>query len=147
MKYFIFFLLFSLGMMAQTKSAEPAFTDGEWLRYKMSYSGFLRAGTAELQLKEADLNGKKVYHAIGKGWTSGMIKWFFKVDDDYQSYFSKDSVYPLLFKRKIFEGGYRKHVNTTFKHDSKKALVQDFIKKKDTLIGFNNVQDMLSSFY
>ena len=147
MKYFIFFLLFSLGMMAQTKSAEPAFTDGEWLRYKMSYSGFLRAGTAELQLKEADLNGKKVYHAIGKGWTSGMIKWFFKVDDNYQSYFSKDSVYPLLFKRKIFEGGYRKHVNTTFKHDSKKALVQDFLKKKDTLIGFNNVQDMLSSFY
>lgn len=147
MKYFIFFLLFSLGMMAQTKSAEPAFTDGEWLRYKMSYSGFLRAGTAELQLKEADLNGKKVYHAIGKGWTSGMIKWFFEVDDNYQSYFSKDSVYPLLFKRKIFEGGYRKHVNTTFKHDSKKALVQDFLKKKDTLIGFNNVQDMLSSFY
>ncbi|MGC6285680.1 MAG: DUF3108 domain-containing protein [Polaribacter sp.] len=147
MNYFIFFLLFSLGMMAQTKSAEPAFTDGEWLRYKMSYSGFLRAGTAELQLKEADLNGKKVYHAIGKGWTSGMIKWFFKVDDNYQSYFSKDSVYPLLFKRKIFEGGYRKHVNTTFKHDSKKALVQDFLKKKDTLIGFNNVQDMLSSFY
>jgi hypothetical protein len=69
------------------------------------------------------------------------------VDDNYQSYFSKDSVYPLLFKRKIFEGGYRKHVNTTFKHDSKKALVQDFLKKKDTLIGFNNVQDMLSSFY
>ena len=147
MKYFIFFLLFSLGMMAQTKSAETAFTDGDWLRYKMSYSGFLRAGTEELQLKEADLNGKKVYHAIGKGWTSGMIKWFFKVDDNYQSYFNKDSVYPLLFKRKIFEGGYRKHVNTTFKHDSKKALVQDFLKKKDTLIGFNNVQDMLSSFY
>ena len=41
----------------------------------------------------------------------------------------------------------KKHVNTTFKYDSNKALVQDFLKKKDTLIGFENVQDMLSSFY
>ena len=95
-------------MTAQTKSTEPAFTDGEWLRYKMSYSGFLRAGTAELQLKETEINGKKVYHAIGKGWTTGMIKWFFKVDDNYQSYFSKDPISPLLFKRKINEGGYQK---------------------------------------
>ena len=147
MKYFIFFFLVSFGTIAQTKTTEPAFTEGEWLRYKMSYSGFLRAGTAELQLKEANLNGRKVYHAIGKGWTTGMIKWFFKVDDNYQSYFDKDSVYPLLFKRKIFEGGYRKHVNTTFKYDSNKALVQDFLKKKDTVIGFTSVQDMLSSFY
>ena len=43
-------------MTAQTKSTEPAFTDGEWLRYKMSYSGFLRAGTAELQLKETEIS-------------------------------------------------------------------------------------------
>lgn len=147
MKNFLFLFLISFSLIGQTKSAKPAFVGGEWLRYKMSYSGFLRAGTAELEVKEEEFKGKKVYHAIGKGWTTGMIKWFFKVDDHYESYFNKDSIYPLLFKRKIFEGGYQKHVNTTFKHQDKKALVQDFINRKDTLIAFKNVQDMLSSFY
>ncbi len=147
MKKVIFFLFLSLSSLAQTKSEKPAFMAGEWLRYKMSYSGFLRAGTAELSVEETEIEGKKVYHTVGKGWTTGMIKWFFKVEDNYQSYFDKDSVFPYLFKRKINEGGYKKHVNTTFNHDTSKALVQDFLKQKDTLIDFKAVQDMLSSFY
>ncbi|MAD97682.1 MAG: ATP-dependent exonuclease [Flavobacteriaceae bacterium] len=147
MKKAIFFLFLSLSALAQTKSEKQAFTSGEWLRYKMSYSGFLRAGTAELSVEETEIDGKKVFHTTGKGWTTGMIKWFFKVEDDYQSYFDKDSVFPYLFKRKINEGGYKKHVHTTFNHDTNKALVQDFLKQKDTLIDFKAVQDMLSSFY
>jgi len=126
---------------------DSVFKDGEWLRYKMSYSGFLRAGTAVLKLEEKEYQGKKVFHSVGTGWTSGMIKWFFKVDDTYESYFDKELVQPYFFKRKIDEGGYKKNRNTTFNYETKKALVQDFIKQKDTSISFNNVQDMLSSFY
>ena len=40
-----------------------------------------------------------------------------------------------------------KNRNTTFNYQTKKATVQDFIKKRDTSITFSNVQDMLSSFY
>ena len=138
-------LFLSLNAFSQEK--EVVFKGGEWLRYKMSYSGFLRAGTAILQLEEKELNGKKVFHSTGTGWTSGMIKWFFKVDDTYESYFDKETLKPYLFKRKIDEGGYKKNRNTSFNHETKKALVQDFIKQKDTSITFANVQDMLSSFY
>lgn len=142
-------LFFTLFLLTATYSQEKstAFKSGEWLRYKMSYSGFLRAGTAILEVKEEQLNGKKVFHTTGSGWTSGMIKWFFKVDDVYESYFDQKEIKPYLFKRKIDEGGYKKNRNTTFNYETNKALVQDFINQKDSSITFSNVQDMLSSFY
>lgn len=143
------FLLFALFFLTAINSQEniTPYKSGEWLRYKMSYSGFLRAGTATLELTEKEYNGKTVFYTKGKGWTSGMIKWFFEVDDLYESYFDKDKVKPYLFKRKIDEGGYKKHRITSFNYDSKKAYVQDFTEQKDTSVAFTNVQDMLSSFY
>ncbi|WP_299014456.1 DUF3108 domain-containing protein [uncultured Polaribacter sp.] len=140
-----FGLLFLTSIYSQKKI--QTFKDGEELRYKMSYSGFLRAGTAVLKVEETVLNGKNVFHSKGLGWTTGMIKWFFKVEDNYQSYFDKTMVKPYLFKRKIDEGGYKKHVNTTFNYDNNTAYVQDFLKQKDTTLPVLNVQDMLSAFY
>ena len=142
----LFFVVFFLTTaFSQEKSA--VFKSGEWLRYKMSYSGFLRAGTAILEVDEKDYNGKKVFQAKGTGWTSGPVKWFFEVDDKYESYFDKDSIKPYLFKRKINEGGYKKHRITAFNYISNEAYVQDFTKQKDTSVSFTNVQDMMSSFY
>jgi len=96
---FIFAVFFLTTTFSQEK--EVAFKGGESLRYKMSYSGFLRAGTAVLEIEEKDFKGKKVFYTKGTGWTTGMIKWFFEVDDTYESYFDKDSIKPFLFKRKI----------------------------------------------
>ncbi|WP_397444916.1 DUF3108 domain-containing protein [Polaribacter sp. R77954] len=142
----LFFTLFYF-LLSQAQEKKIAFKSGESLRYKMSYSGFLRAGTAVLEVEEKYLNGKKVFYTKGTGWTSGMIKWFFEVDDLYESYFDKDSIKPYLFKRKINEGGYKKHRITSFNYNSNKAYVQDFTNQKDTSVAFTNVQDMLSSFY
>ncbi len=142
-------LLFVLFLSTRTFCQEKpvAFKSGEWLRYKMSYSGFLRAGSAILEVEEKEFNGKKVFHTKGTGWTSGMIKWFFEVDDKYESFFDKDSVKPYLFKRKIDEGGYKKHRITSFNYDYNTAYIQDFTLQKDTTVAFSKVQDMLSSFY
>ena len=146
-KYILLFFTFFFLTTINGQEKPVAFKSGEWLRYKMSYSGFLRAGTAVLEVKEKELNGKKVFHTKGSGWTSGMIKWFFQVDDKYESYFDKDTVKPYLFKRKIDEGGYKKHRITSFNHVSNRAYTQDFTLQKDTSVAFFNVQDMLSSFY
>ena len=146
-KYILFFFALFLVTTGFSQEKTQAFKSGEWLRYKMSYSGWMRAGSAILEVTESELNGKKVFHSKGTGWTSGMIKWFFKVDDVYESYFDKKETKPYLFKRKIDEGGYKKNRSTTFNYQNKKALVQDFINQKDTAITFSNVQDMLSSFY
>ena len=138
----LFFLTATVGQQKPT-----VFKSGEWLRYKMSYSGFLRAGTAILELSEKDFNGKKVFYTKGTGWTSGAVKWFFKVEDRYESYFDKDTIKPYIFKRKINEGGYKKHRITSFNYKSNKAYVQDFTLQKDTSVVFSRVQDMLSAFY
>jgi hypothetical protein len=141
----LFAFVLTFESFSQEKTA--AFKDGEWLRYKMSYSGFLRSGTAILEVEETVLNGNKVFYTKGSGWTSGLIKWFFKVEDVYESYFDKDTIKPYVFKRKIDEGGYKKHRITNFDYNANKAYVQDFLKQKDTTIPFSNVQDILSSFY
>ena len=145
-KYLSIFLFLSV-LTAQGQEQKPPFKSGEWLQYKMSYSGFIRAGTAILELEEKEFQGKKVFHTKGTGWTSGMIKWFFEVDDYYESYFDKENIKPYVFKRKIYEGGYKKHTITSFNHHLKKAYVQDFTLQRDTSVAFNKAQDMLSSFY
>ncbi len=140
-----FTILFSITISSQEKT--QVFKEGEWLRFKMSYSGFLKAGNATLTVDKDTLNGKEVFHVTGKGWTTGIIKWFFKVKDDYQSYIDIETGKPYLFKRKINEGGYKKHRDTRFNYISNTALIQDFKNQTDTVVPIGNVQDMLSSFY
>ena len=141
----LFTILFNISISSQEKN--QVFKEGEWLRFKMSYSGFLKAGNATLSVEKDTLNGKEVFHVTGKGWTTGIIKWFFKVKDDYQSYFDVETGKPYLFKRKINEGGYKKHRDTRFNYTNNTAHVQDFKNQTDTIISIGNVQDMMSSFY
>ena len=127
---------------------ESAFQEGEWFKFKMSYSGFLKAGNATLEVKETSLNNKEVYHVVGKGWTTGMIKWFFRVKDRYESYFDKYTIKPYKFIRNIDEGGHTKDLEIDFDQDNNKALVFD--KKNKTKKTFStplNVQDMVSTYY
>ena len=142
---FIFALLMTTLIFGQEK--KQVFKTGEWLRYKMSYSGFLKAGNAVLRVEETELNGKNVYHAIGEGKTTGMIKWFFKVDDTYESYFDKETTKPYLFKRDINEGGYTIKRNTTFDQLNNKAIVEDLKNNTKKEYPAINVLDMISSFY
>src|SRR5690606_19606573 len=90
MKKIIFTILLGIFTVNTYAQKQSAFQEGEWLKFKMSYSGFLKAGNATLEVKESKFEGKPVYHVVGKGWTTGAIKWFFKVEDRYESYFDKD---------------------------------------------------------
>ena len=103
MKKHLTIFLFLSFLTAQGQEQKPAFKSGEWLRYKMSYSGFLRAGTAVLEVEEKEYQGKKVFHTKGTGWTSGMIKWFFEVEDYYESYFDKENRKQAIETSKVLE--------------------------------------------
>ena len=61
----LFFIAFTSFGQEISSEKNTVFKNGEWLRYKMSYSGWMRAGTAILKLEEKELNGKKVLHATG----------------------------------------------------------------------------------
>ncbi|GAA4268583.1 DUF3108 domain-containing protein [Hyunsoonleella aestuarii] len=141
-------LTFSQESSVLKANNESAFGVGEWFKFKMSYSGFLKAGNATLTVKDSRINNKEVYHVVGKGWTTGMIKWFFKVKDRYESYFDKQTITPYRFIRNIDEGGHTKNLEIDFDQKANKAYVND--KKHKTKSVFDtkpNIQDMVSTFY
>ncbi len=125
----------------------PAFDTGEWFKFRIHY-GLVTAGYATLELKEATRNNKKVHHAIGKGYTTGMSRFFFKVDDNYESYFDKTSGKPYQYTRKIDEGGYTKDQEGFFNQDKNTILVKDYKKKTEkTFTTPDEIQDIVSTFY
>ncbi|RZK61519.1 MAG: DUF3108 domain-containing protein [Pedobacter sp.] len=127
--------------------SQSAFGVGEFFKFRIHY-GIVNAGYATLEVKDATRNNKKVYHVVGKGYTTGMTKFFFKVEDDYQSYFDKTSGQPYQFVRKINEGGYIKNQEGFFNQTNNTVLVKDYKNKKQkTFSVTENVQDIVSTFY
>jgi len=126
---------------------EDAFGTGEFFKFRIHY-GIVNAGYATLEIKDATVNNKKVHHAIGKGYTTGMSKFFFKVEDLYESYFDKETGSPYRFVRKIDEGGYTKNQEGFFNQNENRVLVKDYKRKTEkTIVVTENVQDIISAFY
>jgi len=138
---FVLFICFS-------SFSQNAFDNGERIKFRLSYSSFLTAGYATLEVKSDFLKNKDVFHIVGKGKTTGMISWFFKVKDRYETFMYKDNLLPYRFIRDIDEGGYRKDKEIYFDHEANKALVIN--KKKNKQKTYNTkegVQDLLSALY
>jgi hypothetical protein len=148
MKKIILIILTFVSFNAMVAQEESAFQTGEWFRFKMSYSGFWKAGNATLTVKDSEVEGKPVYHVIGKGWTTGAIKWFFKVEDRYESYFDKTKLLPYKFVRNIDEGGHTKDIEIIFDQENNKAYINNKKHNKKSVVVTNpNIQDMVSTFY
>jgi len=141
------FLIIALLMLNVTAQKTEAFQAGEWLRFRIHY-GVLNASYATLNLSSKEINGTPVYHAVGTGKTTGFARWFFKVDDTYESYFGKEDGKPYRFIRKINEGGYTKDIEINFDYNKSSALLEDKKNKKDYDIPINDkVQDLVSASY
>jgi hypothetical protein len=133
-----------VGFKPQNKSV---FDVGEQFVFSINYE-FLSAGYATLEVKEATINNKNVFHLIGKGYTTGVSKLFFKVEDNYESYIDKETRNPYQFVRKINEGGYTKNQEGFFNQTENKILVKDYKHNTENTFSISqNTQDILSSFY
>ncbi len=148
MKQILVFLIIILGLAVPNAQSESSFQSGEWLKFKLNYSGWVKAGNATLEVKQSTFKNRAVCHVIGKGWTTGAIKWFFKVNDRYESYFDKASGRPYKFIRNINEGGHVKNRVIEFDYEKKTALVNDLRHKTKTIIPISSdIQDMVSAYY
>jgi hypothetical protein len=146
MKFFFFLLLLFITLSFDSQKPD-AYDSGEWFKFRIHY-GFINAGYATLEVKEAIKDNKNIYHAIGKGYTVGMSRFFFKVDDNYESYFDKVTNKPFQYVRKIDEGGYTKNQEGFFDQEKNKVLVKDYKNKTEkTFSVTENVQDIVSTFY
>lgn len=127
--------------------SQKAFNTGEFFKFRIHY-GLVNAGYATLEVKDATRSGKKVHHVVGRGYTTGMTKFFFKVEDNYESYFDKVTGKPYQYVRKINEGGYTKNQEGFFNQDNNTVLVKDYKHNKQKTISVTeNVQDIVSTFY
>ena len=76
------------------------------------------------------------------------MRFFFKVEDYYESYFRESNGLPVWFIRDIYEGGYTKNLEMFFNHDSNTVKLND--KKNNRILNFDiklNAQDLISAFY
>lgn len=144
-KIILFFVLVMTVSFDSPK--EDAYDVGEWFKFRIHY-GIVNAGYATLEVKDATVNDKKTFHVVGRGYTTGMSRFFFKVDDLYESYIDKDTRNPYQFVRKINEGGYTKNQEGFFNQSTNRVLVKDYKHKTEkTLYVPKNTQDILSTFY
>ena len=128
-------------------STNLAFKAGEWLKFRIHY-GIFNASYATIELREAEWNGRPAFYAKGIGRTTGLARFFFKVDDYYSYYFTKDDNRPLHFIRNINEGGYKKHLKIDFDHLKKQATVIDIKKEKTGIYNTDpDIQDLISFVY
>ncbi|MFV0237249.1 MAG: DUF3108 domain-containing protein [Flavobacteriales bacterium] len=144
----VFILVISLFIFTSYEAQEHNYKVGEFLKYKIHY-GPLNAGISTIEIKESKIGSRDHFHIIGKGWTTGIVKTFFKVVDRYESYIDKGTGLPSKFIRKIDEGGYIKDKELIFNHSSKQVFINNKKHKKTHYINFkeNNIQDMISAFY
>lgn len=146
MKKLILFLTLT-SLLSFDSRNESSFDVGEWFKFRIHY-GFINAGFATLEVKDAVINNKKVFHVVGRGYTTGMSKFFFKVEDLYESYIDKETNNPYQFVRKINEGGYTKNQEGFFVQNANKILVKDYKNKTEKIFVVpSNTQDILSTFY
>ncbi len=124
-----------------------AFNSGEWLKYKLRY-GFVNAGFTTLEVRDTVYQGKTSFLIDGTGWTIGVTKFFFKVEDKYQSVVDKNTLYPYFSKRRVDEGGYKILHDVFINQNKGRVKVVDY--KHNTEKSFDvtkGIQDMISSMY
>ena len=148
MKKIIYIISILITFTAFSQEDTSSFKAGEKLKFRMSYSNFLTAGYATINIKKTKNKGVDAFHVVGKGKTTGMINWFFKVRDNYETYFYKDSILPYKFIRQIDEGGYTKDKELLFNQKINEVTVIDKEKKNQNKFNTDGpVQDLLSSLY
>ncbi len=141
---FVFCFLLSSYCFSQEESA---FQEGEYLKFRVRY-GIFNASYASLSLKNKVHEGKNVYHALGKGETTGLAKIFFTVKDTYESYFDKNTGKPYFFNRDIYEGGYTKKLNFFFNFNNNSVRIKNLENKEEKTMSIQpEIKDVISALY
>lgn len=142
----LYFLFFTFQLTAQEKSRmvkNDAFKCGEQLVYRIHY-GFVDAGQATIKIQDSlvPILGKKAYHIVGTGVSTGVLNTVFKVNDRYETYMDAEALCPLMFIRRVNEGGFIIKQDMLFDQD---YHIVNSSGKKLKIPPY--VQDMLSAFY
>jgi hypothetical protein len=150
----IFLISTELTGFSQCFENNSSFQNGEVLKYQAYYNwGFiwLNAGYVEFKVKPGKYLNKSVYYFDAYSASHKSYDWIFKVRDTYKCYLDQETLKPLWFYRKNYEGGFE--VGNEYFFDQEKKIVYthtlttDRPFKIDTLILPPCSFDVLSLIY
>ena len=120
-----------------------AFKCGEQLVYRVHY-GFIDGGQATIKIDDSLITvmGRKAFHIVGTGVSTGVVGAFYKINDRYETYMDAKALCPLMFIRRVDEGGFKIKQDLLFDQDY--HMVNSNGKKIKTP---PFIQDMLSAYY
>lgn len=148
------FIFMILGVLPFVNAQEyrtvenTSFQRGEKIVYRVYYDSWLlsnvTAGIASLEIEDSNIEiaGRNTMHVVGLGNTKGLFNFFFKVVNRYETYIDEQFIAPLLFIRRINEGGFVKNQDVMFNHHTNIAKSNT---AKVEVVPY--VQDIISAFY
>lgn len=143
-------LLFSSSMVKGQEYRtvkNEAFRPGERLQWRFYYDSWMAditAGYGIIEIKNSDktFNGRPVWHIEAVGYSKGMFNWFYKVQDEFDSYIDQKFIAPHYFVRRTREGGYKK--DDEYHFNQKEHYV---VSRSDSLKTPPYIQDFISAVY
>ncbi|QQS50372.1 MAG: DUF3108 domain-containing protein [Bacteroidota bacterium] len=148
------FLILGITGQSQCVFRNTTFATGESIEYEVYYNwGFvwLNAGWVRFQVKDTLFNKYDCYLLDSYGSSHNSYDWLYKVRDHYRSCLHKESLQPLYFHRKNYEGGYEVDDRYVFNWKKKEAYAYTQNSKKafsiDTVTLPACTFDLLSLIY
>ena len=137
--------LLCLNLYSQEKVINDAFGPGESLKYKVTYHSFLGnfdAGKAEVSVNKSVLEGKPVFHIVGKGETNNFFDVFYKVRDQFESKVDTTTLLPYYYLRSTKEGDYNFNDAVVFDRSENVAT-----SSRNSMEIPNDVHDIVSAVF
>lgn len=109
-----------------TAEEELAFHAGERMDFILHYKwGAVNTdvGTATVVLDSLTFNGQEAFQCSVYGKTSRFFDVFFKVREDFRSWFTRDGLRPLKFTRDTYEGGYEARNTYLYRWDAAEPFI------------------------
>jgi hypothetical protein len=132
-------------------SKNEAFQPGEEVTYVIYYNWkfmWIPAGEVVFKVGEKD----SLYHFLAYGKTYPSYEWFYKVDDRYETYATKQDLKTVKAYRDVKEGKYKKYSELHFDRDAGKVLYRmgegpKEIEEEAELTAGDCLQDALTILY
>jgi hypothetical protein len=136
------FIALTLFTFAELPAKSKVYKPGEVLEYKMYY-GWISAGLATLNLQEKVMSGDTLHYVKMKAKSTGLTDKLYKVNDNYESIFSRKTGLPVLAVRDIHEGKFSRYETVVYNHEQD-TIFSSLAGK----VGVpDNTMDVISAFY
>ena len=158
MKKIIGLLIVTCLFQVAAQAQNLPFKDGEKLVFTASYkmSGFLTdLAQVIMETSQVKTSSNTLFHFKCNANTFRKYDFFFKIRDVYESYVSKSSLLPALYKRDINEGSYKKKMKYVYNQRTKTIKSEqvkrrgdgtDWVVNEDFKFS-NGAMDVISTLY